>query len=309
MSLLVELANAQTDRSRQVVAGNPNDVLPWKEWTCYRGQAHITRLGGACTRYVDGREESVFGGTLFPSLAETELRTPYMRRVCRQSRWNAVDEEAMWLADLKGGLPDYSTGQPPDEPMACMDCRTYYVQLMERFSTHVEYRAGTGAWGPTGGYWVDLAELRQHKTLYASCVTRAWRCKTITLWKKGQPEAKRSTYLYQPQAYALLCDITHAWAYEAAVRFQAPRVAVDEVWVPVALSGAYSDWLASRWGLVSRVKSTWEPGDYWPLWSRDRLVGQSQLFRDRLAHGLTGGGGRRAAFSGSFSRGRLVLPA
>lgn len=290
VSLLLDLAGEQLGKHRVVMPGRPEELLPWKEWTCYKGTFHITRLGGDCTRYVDGREEATFGGTIFPSLAETELRTPYMRRVCKRSHWSLRDEDAM-VEVTNAGLPDYWDPTVPTVPMACVDARAYYVQLMARFSTQVEYRAGTGSWSPTGGYWVDLAELRRHKVLYASCVTRTWRSKAVTLYKRGEATQQPSTWLYQPQAWRLAMDITHAWAYEAQLAFPVARISVDEAWLPADQADSYRAWLAERWGLTSRVKTLWEPGDYWPTWSlRNRVREQSQLVRDRLARNFTGSG-------------------
>ena len=296
MSLLLDLADEQLGKHRVVLAGRPEELVPWKEWTCYKGTFSITRLAGhGSIRYVDGREDSTFGGTFFPSLAETELRTPYMRRVCKRSKWSWRDEEAMW--DVQGGsLPDYWDPNVPDGPMVCVDAKAYYVQLMERFSTQVEYRAGTGSWAPTGGYWVDLGELRRHKVLYASCVTRTWRSKAVTLYKRGVAEQKASTWLYQPQAWRLVMDITHAWAYEARLAFPVARICVDEVWLPQPEVESYQAWLAERWGLSSVAKAVWVPGEYWPLWHRDRVREQPQLVRDRLARNFTGSGAGDGAF-------------
>ena len=100
MSLLLDLADEQLGKHRVVLAGRPEELVPWKEWTCYKGTFSIIRLAGhGSIRYVDGREDSTFGGTFFPSLAETELRTPYMRRVCKRSKWSWRDEEAkaVWV--------------------------------------------------------------------------------------------------------------------------------------------------------------------------------------------------------------------
>lgn len=310
MSLLVDLAFEQLDHARKVLDGRPEELIPWKEWTCYKGMYHVTRLGQACTKYVDGRQESKFGPTIFASVAETELRTPYMKRVCGRSRWSEGDEVAMWA--VRGfELPEYYDGRVPVGPMACVDLRNFYVQIMLRFSTQVEYRAGTGCWAPVGNYWVDVAELRRHKPLYASIVSRAWRSKTITLWKKGNPEKVASTFLYQPQAWRLLCDIIQAVAQEAHGSFGVPRMSVDEFWVPIGDVASFQEWLQERWSLASAVKGLWEPtglpGDYWPLWHRSRLREQSELVRDRLAQEMTGAGPRDEPFPGKLQGGRVVL--
>lgn len=304
VALLADLAAEQLGRHREVLPGRPEELLPWKEWTCYKGMYSVTRLGGNdCTKYVDGREVSRFGGQLFPSLAETELRTPYMQRVCRRSKWSAADEEGM--LEVGGwGLPMYVSGQVPEVAMACVDCTAFYLQLMAKFSTQVEYRPDSGSWAPVGGYWVDQADLRRHKSLYASIATRAWRSRTVTLWKKGNPEARPATYLYQPQAWRLLTDIAHSMAYEAVQAFGVPRVAVDEFWLPETAVEAFQGWLYERWDLQSKVKHRWTPRSRssWPLKPHNGVRELSAEVRGRLVAGMTGAGPRDPMFAATVLR-------
>ncbi len=317
MSLLVDLAGEQLERHREVLPGNPEELTPWQEWTVYKSQHAITRLcgPGRSIRYVDGREESLFGGRLFSTLTEVELRYPYMKRVCRRSRWSDADEIAMHEVEA-AGLPFYQDGIPPSVPLARVDATAYYLQIMTKASTQVEYRPSTGSWAPIGNYWVDTGELCLHKPLYASMPTRGWRRRTVPIWKKGVREEVRSTYLYQPQAWRFLCDLTHAIAFEARA-MGAVRGLVDENWFPVAVVASWQGYLEDRYDIISKLKCVlhprcvctliWEPGMPWPLRHTARVRELPEAVRNRLAWGMTGAGPRDPCFSGSLVGSRLIL--
>jgi hypothetical protein len=174
--------------------------------------------------------------------------------------------------------------------MVLVDINYFYWQLMQHFSTQVEYRPASGSWAPVGGYWLDSAELVRHKVLYAAIATYAWRSRTATLWMKGEAQEMKSTSFYQPQAWRLLCDIAHAIAGEAVEQWGCSRMMVDGYWFPPDVAPSFMAWLEERWGMLSTIKEAWEPGGRWPLWpNTQQLRPISELVRKGLRVELTGG--------------------
>jgi hypothetical protein len=290
---LVDLATEAADLPRELVLGRPEELCPdWKKWSCYKSDARIIRLMGnrRAIRYVDKRAVGTnFGGQEFPTLMDVDVLRPYMARAMGRSRWGPRDTEAM--EELNGmGLPFFTNGVMPTGPMVLVDINYFYWQLMQHFSTQVEYRPASGSWAPTGGYWLDSAEVARHKVLYAVLATSVWRSRTVTLWVKGEATERKATQFYQPQAWRLLCDIAHAIAGEAVEQWGCSRMMVDGYWFPPDVAPSFMAWLEERWGMLSTIKEAWEPGGRWPLWpNTQQLRPISELVRKGLRVELTGG--------------------
>ena len=276
--------------------------------TCWAGSTSVTTGGRFGHRYVaEGQTMTVVAGEEFPNMWPGELRRDYMK-ACdpamfdhprRRPLWGGRDEDG--LEEIKGLIIPGLVRPHPELPLVGVDLTNCYLSLLRHFSTRVEYRPSSGAWAPVGEEWLDLEELRNLKTLYATIVSRSWMAKHSFRYCRGTLVQSPGTLdTYQPQAARLLSDYLHAVMQECVALFDAYALCADEVVVREELAEDVREFLRGRWGLESRVKRRWEPGQEWP-WStlkhaRARIRELSPQVRNALAWRLAGESYHGAAF-------------
>ena len=298
MTLITDLAAEVHDfRGRRVA------VPDWEHFKAtevphrrgFLGYHAFTTLGRHPWRFADARVSTTVGGLVLPAMSQLELRAPYVD-ACnggkRRARWSSRDEDAMHEVD-GAAIPHYRRPGMPTGRVVGMDMDHSYWQFVQAFSTQVEYRPATGAWGAVGAEWRDLPTLLPLKTMRSAICTASWRNKTAVWTSEGEDHEVRSPY-YQPQAFRLLSDYLMSWAQEVVALFQPWAIIVDCVVLDEDKVEGFLEFQADRWGVTSHLEREWSPGEEWP-WPTSRRPGHNlrqvpDLVRQRLAWLATGHG-------------------
>ena len=313
--------------------GLPREQVEWARWLEVEAPHRsgflasmakvFTTAGRHPQRFCDRDSRSVFGGVEFAGMHELEVRGTYLRRCLGEEAlhrryWSRADEaaaEEVWAVS-RFSPPSYYAPPPVDAGLVEVDLVAAYVQMFEHFSTRVEYRTASGIWAPVGEPFLDTGELRRHKTVYASIASHAWRSRHSPRWVRGEwVEQRGISATYNPQAARLLVDILHAVAQEMVGLLGAVAVKTDSYVLRADRASLAIDYLRGRWGLESRVKTAWEPGQPWPTsWAhnyqatRSNIREQADQVRQNLALGMTGEGTPLEACPMLTNSGLIVPP-